>query len=144
MTTAIVSGAEVVRSLLDTNWNATNSEKPCIRKTGDPTMPREDLMMAGGSIRIYNLQSDESIYALNYTHTRLFATVSVDVSYPRGETKFYQMTNEVRRLLHYYRKIPGNGWDEMLVLRQNDQTNKHTSVFRIIFDVELRRWGETI
>jgi hypothetical protein len=145
MTTTIVNPAETIRALINTNWNTTNyNPKPKITKTGDTTQGREDLPMTDGSVRVYTMTTDEHIYSLGYSHTRVFSTVAVEVSIPRSESKFFGLVNEVRRILYAYCKVPGTGWDEAVIIRTNDQTSKHTGLFRMIFDIELRRWGEVV
>ena len=131
--------------MLDLEWDEDNSKKPMIRKSIDKDKSRDSLPIQGDVITISNIASTELLKGLGYTHNDSFWTVSIDIGSKMSEERFWKVVNEARRILLEKRAAPGSGYTEIVILRINDISNKDTiGVFRIVLDVELRRWNEVV
>jgi hypothetical protein len=144
MTTDIVDPSELMRALLDAQWNASNCSKPQINLMVDATRGNAPY---GDSIRIYNLGSVENVRGLGHNYTDVYQTVTVQIEAPptntdAGRVQFWKLVNETRRIIHTSRKTPGSNYHELNIVRHQDLTNKHTGKYKYIFDVELKRYVE--
>ena len=139
---------ELMKSILDTNWNRanTNQRKPVITDitTLDPGRgKRFDLNRSDGVFlyeTAHNEEQPEVFY--NFVHTRI--NVTIDVRTVKGRSHLMKLEDEVRRIIHLKRKGDGQNLDRLLFKTRTDLSDRTKHLHRMTFQVEIVIFSELI
>ena len=139
---------ELMKSILDTNWNRanTNQRKPVITDitTLDPGRgKRFDLNRSDGVFlyeTAHNEEQPEVFY--DFVHTRI--NVTIDVRTVKGRSHLMKLEDEVRRIIHLKRKGDGQNLDRLLFKTRTDLSDRTKHLHRMTFQVEIVIFSELI
>ena len=139
---------ELMKSILDTNWNRANTDqrKPVITDitTLDPGRgKRFDLNRSDGLFlyeTAHNEEQPEVFY--DFVHTRI--NVTIDARTVRGRDRLMKLENEVRRIIHLKRKGDGQNLDRLLFKTRTDLSDRTKHLHRMTFQVEIVIFSELI
>ena len=139
---------ELMKSILDTNWNRANTDqrKPVITDitTLDPGRgKRFDLNRSDGLFlyeTAHNEEQPEVFY--DFVHTRI--NVTIDVRTVRGRDRLMKLEDEVRRIIHLKRKGDGQNLDRLLFKTRTDLSDRTKHLHRMTFQVEIVIFSELI
>ena len=139
---------EVMKSILDTNWNRANTDqrKPVITDitTLDPGRgKRFDLNRSDGLFlyeTAHNEEQPEVFY--DFVHTRI--NVTIDVRTVRGRDRLMKLEDEGRRIIHLKRKGDGQNLDRLLFKTRTDLSDRTKHLHRMTFQVEIVIFSELI
>ena len=139
---------EVLVSTLDSGWNRANTKqrKPVIMDitTLDPGRGKRFDLNRSDAVFLYetahNEEQPEIFY--DFVHTRI--NVTVDIRTIRGRGQLMEMEDEVRRIVHLYRKGDGTNFDRLLFKTRTDLSDRTKHLFRMTFQVEIVIFSELI
>ncbi len=139
---------ELMKSILDTNWNRanTNQRKPVITDitTLDPGRgKRFDLNRSDGVFlyeTAHNEEQPEVFY--DFVHTRI--NITIDARTVKGRSHLMKLEDEVRRIIHLKRKGDGQNLDRLLFKTRTDLSDRTKHLHRMTFQVEIVIFSELI
>jgi len=139
---------ELMKSILDTNWNRanTNQKKPVITDitTLDPGRgKRFDLNRSDGVFlyeTAHNEEQPEVFY--DFVHTRI--NITIDARTVRGRSHLMKLEDEIRRIIHLKRKGDGQNLDRLLFKTRTDLSDRTKHLHRMTFQVEIVIFSELI
>tara|TARA_R100000152_G_C6699701_1_gene129484 strand:+ start:340 stop:780 length:441 start_codon:yes stop_codon:yes gene_type:complete len=139
---------ELMKSILDTNWNRANTDqrKPVITDitTLDPGRGKRFDLNRSDGIFLYetahNEEQPEVFY--DFVHTRI--NVTIDARTVRGRDRLMKLEDEIRRIIHLKRKGDGQNLDRLLFKTRTDLSDRTKHLHRMTFQVEIVIFSELI
>ena len=139
---------ELMKSILDTNWNRANTDqrKPVITDitTLDPGRGKRFDLNRSDGIFLYetahNEEQPEVFY--DFVHTRI--NVTIDARTVRGRDHLMKLEDEIRRIIHLKRKGDGQNLDRLLFKTRTDLSDRTKHLHRMTFQVEIVIFSELI
>ena len=135
----------LVVSLLDTNWNAGNTDglKPSIKKImlADKTL---DLQISD-QVLVYAIDYLTAPAGLGATQKATTDDISIDIRVAgsdqetQGRTHAVKVRDEVERILDSSILNPFSGYDLLTPMSVKDFSDKFKSLHRFVFDVKIQR-----
>ena len=145
MVTSLTEPRATVVNLLSTNWNSSNCSKPTIidmMDTGYSSCPNPT--SDGDYIRLYDTISLQEVTGLGAGRIKTFIPISIEITTSNTLTQLFSLFNETRRIILTKYGAPGGGYQEIVPKRFNNLSNKHKRLWKIVYDVELKSWGDAI
>jgi len=139
---------ELMKSILDTNWNRANTNQRKLVITDITTLDpgrgkRFDLNRSDGVFlyeTAHNEEQPEVFY--DFVHTRI--NVTIDVRTVKGRSHLMKLEDEVRRIIHLKRKGDGQNLDRLLFKTRTDLSDRTKHLHRMTFQVEIVIFSELI
>ena len=139
---------ELIRSILDDNWNRSNTDqvKPVItdittlaaRRGKRFNLNRNDGVFLYETA--HNEEQPEVFY--DFVHTRINETI--DARTVRGRARLGKMEDEIRRIVHSKRKGDGINFDRLLYKTRTDLSDRSKQLHRYTFQIEIVIFSELI
>jgi hypothetical protein len=139
---------ELIRSILDDNWNRANTDqvKPVITDitTLDAGRGKRFNLNRNDGVFLYetahNEEQPEVFY--DFVHTRI--NVTIDARTVRGRERLGKMEDEIRRIVHSKRKGDGINFDRLLYKTRTDLSDRSKQLHRYTFQIEIVIFSELI
>ena len=136
---------ETVKTILSTYWDSSNTNS----LTPNFDEMREFVVKGDVKYQILIYRRPRTLTEIGRgTHFDLDDLVTVELrvwaiqgNAASAETRFKQMLTEVYRVIGSRRTSPGNNYDYIAWVSDNDQSYRGNNFFRILIDYELRRYG---
>lgn len=128
---------EAIRSLLDANWNV--SPKPSILDIAalDAGEGKRTRLMDHDIIRIFETAHNEAQPELMFDFVNEHINLTIDVRTMRGRERLSALRDEVRRILHKFRKGDNSTFDRAIFKTRTDLSDRSKRLFRYTMQVEI-------
>ena len=139
-------------NILNAGWTASNTDNktPVIVRVQDIATPLMKDLQQADFILIYSIGYDEEYIDLGAYNVKSEDRYSIDIRTANGQARLRKLWKEVRRCLWAKRKNPVDDasaafpFSFIVPLNRIDLTDKSKTLFRFVYDVELRRPVEKV
>jgi len=133
----MVDPIEAIVSLLKSNWNV--SPKPSIEDIsvldhGDGKRVR---LQDHDVVRIFETAHNEAQPELLFDFINEHINLTIDVRTVKSRSRLSSIRDEVRRILHLYRKGDGNNFDRVIFKTRTDLSDRSKRLFRYTMQAEV-------
>lgn len=127
---------EAIRKLLDQNWNI--SPKPSILDIAnlDAGEGKRTRLQDHDIIRIFETAHNEAQPELLFDFVNEHINLTIDVRTVKGRDRLSALRNEVRRILHKYRKGDNSTFDRVIFKTRTDLSDRSKRLFRYTMQAE--------
>ena len=127
---------EAIRKLLDQNWNI--SPKPSILDIAnlDAGEGKRTRLQDHDIIRIFETTHNEAQPELLFDFVNEHINLTIDVRTVKGRDRLSALRNEVRRILHKYRKGDNSTFDRVIFKTRTDLSDRSKRLFRYTMQAE--------
>ena len=127
---------EAIRKLLDQNWNI--SPKPSILEIAnlDAGEGKRTRLQDHDIIRIFETAHNEAQPELLFDFVNEHINLTIDVRTVKGRDRLSALRNEVRRILHKYRKGDNSTFDRVIFKTRTDLSDRSKRLFRYTMQAE--------
>ena len=148
MVATFKEGIDAVVDILSDNWNRANTDnfKPVIidiAETGPERGKRLDLDRTD-YVLVFETAHNEELPELLYDFVTTRINITVDMRTTRSRAHFKLMENEIRRLIHLFRKGDGTNMDRLVYKTRTDLSDRSKMLFRTTFQIEVVIFAELI
>ena len=135
---------EAIRSLLDSQWNV--SPKPSILDiaTLEAGEGKRTRLTDHDIIRIFETAHNEAQPELLFDFVNEHINLTIDVRTMRSRDRLSALRDEVRRILHKYRKGNGTDFDRAIFKTRTDLSDRSKRLFRYTMQVELVTFAQPL
>ena len=135
---------EAIRSLLDSQWNV--SPKPSILDiaTLEAGEGKRTRLTDHDIIRIFETAHNEAQPELLFDFVNEHINLTIDVRTMRNRERLSALRDEVRRILHKYRKGNGTDFDRAIFKTRTDLSDRSKRLFRYTMQVELVTFAQPL
>ena len=139
---------ELIRSILDTNWNRANTvqRKPVVTDitTFDAGRGKRFNLNRSDAVFLYETAHNEEQPEVFYDFVNTRVNITIDIRTVRGREQLMKMEDEVRRIIHLKRKGDGANFDRLLYKTRTDLSDRTKQLHRMTFQVEIVIFSELI
>ena len=133
----MVDPIEAIVSLLKSNWNV--SPKPSIEDIsvldhGDGKRVR---LQDHDVVRIFETAHNEAQPEFLFDFINEHINLTIDVRTVKSRSRLSSIRDEVRRILHLYRKGDGNNFDRVIFKTRTDLSDRSKRLFRYTMQAEV-------
>jgi len=127
---------EAIRKLLDQDWNI--SPKPSILDIAnlDAGEGKRTRLQDHDIIRIFETAHNEAQPELLFDFVNEHINLTIDVRTVKGRDRLSALRNEVRRILHKYRKGDNSTFDRVIFKTRTDLSDRSKRLFRYTMQAE--------
>jgi hypothetical protein len=127
---------EAIRKLLDQDWNI--SPKPSILDIAnlDAGEGKRTRLQDHDIIRIFETAHNEAQPELLFDFVNEHINLTIDVRTVKGRGRLSALRNEVRRILHKYRKGDNSTFDRVIFKTRTDLSDRSKRLFRYTMQAE--------
>ena len=148
MVATFKEGIDLVVDTLSDNWNRGNTAnfKPVIidiAETG-PERGKRLALDRTAYVLVFEPAHNEETPELLYDFVTTRITITVDMRTMRSRAHFKLMENEVRRLIHLFRKGDGTNMDRLVYKTRTDLSDRSKKLFRMTYQIEVVIFAELI
>ena len=133
-----------IESLLDSDWNV--SPKPSILDIA--TLERGEgkraRMQDHDIIRIFETAHNEAQPELLFDFVNIHVNLTIDVRTMKSRSRLGDLRDEVRRILHKYRKGDGSNFDRAIFKTRTDLSDRSKRLFRYTMQVEIVTFAQPL
>ena len=148
MVATFKEGIDLVVDTLSDNWNRGNTAnfKPVIIDIAEVGAERGKRLDLDRTVYVlvfetaHNEETPELLY--DFVTTRI--NITVDMRTPRSRAPFKLMENEIRRLIHLFRKGDGTNMDRLVYKTRTDLSDRSKKLFRMTYQIEVVIFAELI
>ena len=128
---------EAVRDLLDSNWNV--SPKPSIEDIAvlDRGEGKRTRLQDHDVIRIFETAHNEAQPELLFDFVNEHVNLTIDVRTVKSRDRLSAIRDEVRRILHKFRKGEGTNFDRVIFKTRTDLSDRSKRLFRYTMQAEV-------
>ena len=134
---AMTDAIEVLRSLFDSDWNI--SPKPSILDiaTLDAGEGKRTRLQDHDIIRLFETSHNEAQPELLFDFVNEHVNITIDIRTMKGRGRLSELRDEVRRIIHKYRKGDGSNFDRVIFKTRTDLSDRSKRLFRYTLQAEL-------
>ena len=133
-----------IESLLNSQWNV--SPKPSILDiaTLDHGEGKRARMQDHDIIRIFDTAHNEAQPELLFDFVNIHVNLTIDIRTMKSRSRLGDLRDEVRRILHKYRKGDGNNFDRAIFKTRTDLSDRSKRLFRYTMQVEIVTFAQPL
>jgi len=133
-----------IESLLDSEWNV--SPKPSILDiaTLDRGEGKRTRLQDHDVIRIFETAHNEAQPELLFDFVNIHVNLTIDVRTMKSRSRLGDLRDEVRRILHKYRKGDGINFDRAIFKTRTDLSDRSKRLFRYTMQVEIVTFAQPL
>ena len=133
-----------IESLLNSQWNV--SPKPSILDiaTLDHGEGKRARMQDHDIIRIFETAHNEAQPELLFDFVNIHVNLTIDIRTMKSRSRLGDLRDEVRRILHKYRKGDGNNFDRAIFKTRTDLSDRSKRLFRYTMQVEIVTFAQPL
>ena len=133
-----------IESLLNSQWNV--SPKPSILDiaTLDHGEGKRARMQDHDIIRIFETAHNEAQPELLFDFVNIHVNLTIDIRTMKSRSRLGDLRDEVRRILHKYRKGDGINFDRAIFKTRTDLSDRSKRLFRYTMQVEIVTFAQPL
>tara|TARA_R100000152_G_C6780687_1_gene213756 strand:- start:4513 stop:4944 length:432 start_codon:yes stop_codon:yes gene_type:complete len=123
--------------LLDSQWN--KSPKPSILDIAnlDAGEGKRTRLQDHDIIRVFETAHNEAQPELLFDYVNIHVNLTIDIRTVKGRDRLGVLRDEVRRILHKYRKGDGVNFDRVIFKTRTDLSDRSKRLFRYTMQAEV-------
>jgi hypothetical protein len=135
---------ESIRDLLNAQWNL--SPKPSIEDIAvlDRGEGKRTRLQDQDVIRIFETAHNEAQPELLFDFVNIHVNLTIDVRTSKGRKRLGALRDEVRRIIHKFRKGNGNDFDRVIFKTRTDLSDRSKGLFRYTLQAEVITFSEVL
>jgi len=124
-------------SLISSNW--TKSPKPSILDiaTLDSGEAKRTRLQDHDIIRVFETAHNEAQPELLFDYVNIHVNLTIDIRTVKGRDRLGVLRDEVRRILHKFRKGDGVNFDRVIFKTRTDLSDRSKRLFRYTMQAEV-------
>jgi len=124
-------------NLLSNEWNV--SPKPSILDiaTLDSGEGKRTRLQDHDIIRVFETAHNEAQPELLFDFVNIHVNLTIDIRTVKGRSRLSALRDEVRRILHKYRKGDGSNFDRAIFKTRTDLSDRSKRLFRYTMQAEV-------
>jgi|TARA_R110000824_G_scaffold3689_7_gene17467 hypothetical protein len=133
-----------IESHLNSQW--TVSPKPSILDiaTLDVGEGKRTRLQDHDVIRIFETAHNEAQPELLFDFVNIHVNLTIDIRTMKGRSRLGDLRDEVRRILHKYRKGDGTNFDRAIFKTRTDLSDRNKRLFRYTMQVEIVTFAQPL
>ena len=133
----MVDAIEALRNILTANW--TKPPEPSIEDIAD--LDKGDAkrvrLLDNDVIRIFETAHNEAQPELLYDYVNEHINITIDIRTAQSRERLSELRNEVRRIIHGFRKGDGVNFDRAIFKTRTDLSDRSKKLFRYTMQYEI-------
>lgn len=133
-----------IRDLLDSNWNV--SPKPSIEDIAvlDRGEGKRARLQDHDVIRLFETAHNEAQPELLFDFVNVNVNLTIDIRTVKSRERLSELRDEVRRILHKFRKGKDNEFDRVIFKTRTDLSDRSKRFFRYTMQAEVIIFSDTL
>ena len=135
---------EAIRALLEAQWNV--SPKPSILDiaTLEAGEGKRTRLQDHDIIRIFETAHNEAQPELLFDFVNIHVNLTIDIRTVKGRERLSDLRDEVRRIIHKYRKGDGSNFDRAIFKTRTDLSDRNKRLFRYTMQAEVVTFAQPL
>ena len=140
----MTDGIDAIVSLLQKDWSV--SPKPSILDiaTLDAGEGKRTRLQDHDIIRVFETAHNEAQPELLFDFVNIHVNLTIDMRTVKGRERLGAIRDEVRRILHKYRKGDGSNFDRAIFKTRTDLSDRSKRLFRYTMQAELVTFAQPL
>jgi len=140
----MVDAIEAIRDLLDAEWNV--SPKPSILDiaTLEAGEGKRTRLQDHDIIRLFETAHNEAQPELLFDFVNIHVNLTIDIRTVKGRQRLSDLRDEVRRIIHKYRKGDGSNFDRAIFKTRTDLSDRNKRLFRYTMQAEVVTFAQPL
>jgi|TARA_R100000455_G_C6271585_1_gene127890 hypothetical protein len=133
-----------IRDLLNSQWNL--SPKPSIEDITimDRGEGKRTRLQDQDVIRLFETSHNEAQPELLFDFVNINVNITIDIRTVKGRERLSALRDEVRRILHKFRKGHNNEFDRVIFKTRTDLSDRSKGLFRYTMQAEVVIFSEIL
>ena len=133
-----------IRDLLNSQWNL--SPKPSIEDITvmDRGEGKRTRLQDQDVIRLFETSHNEAQPELLFDFVNINVNITIDIRTVKGRQRLSALRDEVRRILHKFRKGHNNEFDRVIFKTRTDLSDRSKGLFRYTMQAEVVIFSEIL
>lgn len=135
---------ESIRDLLNAQWNL--SPKPSIEDIAvlDRGEGKRTRLQDQDVVRLFETAHNEAQPELLFDFVNIHVNLTIDIRTSKGRARLGALRDEVRRIIHKFRKGNGNDFDRVIFKTRTDLSDRSKGLFRYTLQAEVITFSEVL